>query len=210
MRRYAIGLDPLPETINRATVTSLPRTAVDVARTSSFMNAVCTIDAALASPEPGSFRALNSVPIPDHRSLIEVLEASDVSSRSVKALRAITFASGSAGSPGESVSRVHMHLMGMPSPELQVPFYDSEGLIGFADFYWRELEAIGEFDGNVKYLGATYRRGRLPEQVVLDEKRREDRMRRVVRAFVRWDWPVATNQELLAARLAPAGILRRR
>jgi hypothetical protein len=110
-------------------------------------------------------------------------------------------------SPGESISRVQFHLLGFPPPELQVPFYDEQGLIGYADFYWPELDLVGEFDGDVKYLGETYRRGRLPEEVVKAEKDREDRMRRVVRAFDRWDWEVALDQRRLALRLRPHGLV---
>jgi hypothetical protein len=139
--------------------------------------------------------------------VIAALTESDLVFGTIRAERAIAFSDGSCDSPGESVSRVQFHLMGYPPPELQVPFFDEQGFIGYADFYWPELDLIGEFDGDVKYLGSTYRRGRLPEEVVLAEKRREDRMRRVVRSFVRWDWAVANNQAKLAARVAPHGLL---
>jgi hypothetical protein len=93
---------------------------------------------------------------------------------------------------------------------LQVPFSDADGFIGFADFYWPELDAIGEFDGAVKYRHTRYLRGRLPEDVVIDEKYREDRMRAVVRAFARWNWSVANDRVRLAERLRPLGLVRMR
>jgi hypothetical protein len=193
--------------INNATVTSLARTVAEVARTSSFSSAVCVADAALALPEEGSFRHLNRLPALTRDELRTAFAASESDYGLAKFERVVVFADGKSGSPGESVSRVQFHLMGFPPPSLQVPFFDSEGFIGYADFYWPELELIGEFDGVVKYLGEKYRRGRLPERVVLDEKRREDRLRAVVRSFVRWDWNVAMDQRLLAARVRPHGLL---
>jgi hypothetical protein len=100
-----------------------------------------------------------------------------------------------------------MHLLRFPAPQLQVPFYDEEGFIGYADFYWPELGLIGEFDGAVKYRDKVYLRGRLPEVVVIDEKRREDRMRRVSSSFARWDWATALDRRLLAQRLTPFGLM---
>jgi hypothetical protein len=42
---------------------------------------------------------------------------------------------------------------------------------------------------------------------VIAEKYREDRLRRVVRAFGRWDWAVASDRQRLAERLRPLGLM---
>lgn len=210
LRRHGLGLDPDPVQLNDLAITSLARTATDIACTSPFARAVGMIDDALRAPQRGEFRHALGVAALTRAEILSQLAQLEPYYGSVRALRAITFADGRAGSLGESVSRVNIHLLALPAPELQVPFHDDEGLIGYADFYWPELDAIGEFDGLVKYRDEMYMRGRLPEHVVIDEKRREDRMRRVVRAFTRWDWTVATDRRLLGQRLAGLGLIRAR
>ena len=102
---------------------------------------------------------------------------------------------------------MQFHALGFPAPELQVPFYDERGFIGCVDFYWRHLGLVGEFDGHVKYRNAVYLRGRLPEEVVIAEKQREDRIRRVTKGFVRWDWRTAMDRAALAERVRPFGLV---
>ena len=62
----------------------------------------------------------------------------------------------------------------------------------------------------MKYRDERYLRGRLPEDVVIAEKYREDRMRAAVRSFARWDWSVANDRARLAERLRPLGLMRLR
>lgn len=206
--RHPIGLDRHATEINRTVVTSLARTVVDFSRTAGFMRAVVAVDAALCAPEAGSFRHRQGVRPVHLDEIAEIMTLWPPSAPGMaRARKVFQFGSGKSQSAGESVSRVQFHLLGFPPPELQVPFFDADGLIGYADFYWPELDLIGEFDGAVKYLGETYRRGRTPEEVVLAEKWREDRLRRVVRAFARWDWDTARDQRKLAARLAPHGLI---
>jgi hypothetical protein len=187
------------------TVASLARTLVDVASSTSFLRAVGMLDDALRVPKKGEFRH-GLVPPVAKPELNELLETR-ASSRGVALARlAIEFADGLAGSPLESRSRVQMHYLGMPMPLLQVPFYDEGGLIGYADFYWPDLDLIGEADGYGKYTDAAMLRGKTPEEALIAEKKREDRMRRQGHNFVRWDTPVAKDRRLLAARLAPFGV----
>ena len=204
---HATGRDEHPVEFNNASATSLVRTVVDVGRTNTFLNAVVVMDAALSPPEDGSFRSRMGIRPLTHGQLRDHLDGSSVVRGSAHAARALSFANGQSGSVGESLSRVQFLVLSFPPPFLQVPFYDAEGFIGYADFYWPELDLIGEFDGEVKYKGARYLRGRLPEEVFAAEKRRENRMRRVVRAFERWDWATAMDQRALAARLMPHGLM---
>ena len=88
-------------------------------------------------------------------------------------------------SPGESWSAVVMHQHRMPRPERQESFTDARGLVGRADFWWPEQLVVGEFDGKVKY-GRTNPSGRPPEDVLWDEKVREDRLRAIGLHVVRW------------------------
>jgi hypothetical protein len=84
-------------------------------------------------------------------------------------------------SVGESRLRVLMYEHGLPRPRLQTEFYDRLGLIGRVDFDFDEYESVVEFDGALKYGGGS------PE-VLIREKRREDRLRALGRTVIRTDW----------------------
>jgi len=105
-------------------------------------------------------------------------------------------------SVGESVSRAVIEWLGFPDPELQVVF-PSPGFADRVDFFWRSVRAIGESDGFGKYdradIDATTR-------ALVDEKRREDRLRRQVDGFARWDWADTMRAAPLAAALTAAGL----
>ena len=60
-------------------------------------------------------------------------------------------------------------------PKLQVRFDDARGFIAFVDFFWRLICTVGEFDGQGKYVKEEYTNGRPTYEIVLQEKRREDR-----------------------------------
>lgn len=118
----------------------------------------------------------------------------------------LAFADGDGFLPGESLSRVAMYDQGFPQPELQSAFRDRSGLIGYTDFYWRKWNLVGEFDGDAKYVKPEYLKGRTVSQVVMAEKTREDRLRRLGLAVVRWTWADVVQPEQLAALLRSAGL----
>lgn len=126
------------------------------------------------------------------------------------AQRAGEFASPLSGSGGESVSRANIFLLGFLLPALQVRFDDAEGLIGYADFFWRTINRIGEFDGRGKYLRAEFTHGRPTAQIVIDEKRREDRLRACGPSVSRWGWDIAVVPAAFGAFLTRIGIPRAR
>ena len=99
-----------------------------------------------------------------------------------------------------------MRTIGVPRPELQVAHYDARSFIGETDFAWPEYGAVGEADGDQKYLNPEFRGGRNPEQVLLDEKRREDRLRALPRQVPRWPWGVARSPRLLRQKLEALGL----
>ena len=88
----------------------------------------------------------------------------------------------------------------------QRAYLDDDGFIGECDFSWPELAAIGEADGKTKYLDFSKRSGKPIEQVFLEEKMREDRLRAVSRSFGRWGWETANDPRRLHAKLASIGI----
>lgn len=101
---------------------------------------------------------------------------------------ALSLADGRAESPGESRSRYLFRRKGLPVPELQVPIHDADGLlIGYSDFGWLEYHHLGEFDGRIKYGGIPSDQ-RSPQQIVFDEKKREDAMRSQLLGMSRWTW----------------------
>jgi len=124
-----------------------------------------------------------------------------------RAMRNLELADGRSGSAGESLSRGQMVLLEVPMPDLQVAFErgDEPGH-DVVDFDWPELERFGEFDGVGKYRDQQLTGGRTSEEVLWDEKRREDRVRRHRPIGARWGWAEALSARKLARVLAQAGI----
>jgi hypothetical protein len=182
-------------------VTTLARTVADVARTERLESAVAMADRALRGV-PG---AAGWAPV----TRAEIAHQLDALGRvpGIAAARAVlAFATGLAGSPGESVSRVVIRRMGLTAPRLQHPFHDADGLVGVVDFWWPEFGVIGEFDGVAKYVRSEFTADAGAADVVLAEKRREDRLRALGPRMARWGWRELTNPRELEARLRAAGV----
>ena len=210
IRRHGLGLDPSPVRLDSVLVTSLDRTLLDMSCSTTFGRAVTMLDDALRPTRAGDPRHGWDVRLPTLDGLKSALAELLPYPGSARAGLALDFATALSGSPGETYSRVQFHALGLPAPELQVEFFDADGSIGFADFYWRHLDLIGEFDGASKYSAARrYQRGISLEQLLLEEKAREDRMRRVARSFARLRWPVVNDRRALAAYLRPFGLVAR-
>ncbi|KQO48006.1 MULTISPECIES: hypothetical protein [unclassified Frigoribacterium] len=172
------------------------RAALDVARTRDLRGGLVVIDHGLRS------QAFDRTAAGAH------LEARGSHRGTRVATLALALADPLSESAGESLSRAGMFEAGLARPVLQKRFHDDDGLIGRVDFWWPCCGVVGEFDGLVKYLGRTERRGRTPEQVVVDEKLREDRIRALpgVRGFARWLWDDALTHRPMLDKLARAGL----
>ncbi|HEX4057586.1 MAG TPA: hypothetical protein VHX87_04625 [Galbitalea sp.] len=182
-------------------VTSLPRTIVDLATTESFACAIVAADRALLVDRFGPRPAMTT------RDELEAAWERAVPRRAhLRAIAVLRFAETRAESPLESISRVTMRTIGVPRPSLQVPHYDTAGFIGEPDFYWPEHGLIGEADGDAKYLDARFRNDRSSDEVVLDEKIREDRLRALPRTVAGWRWKAAISPALLGRQLTDAGL----
>ena len=198
--RSYIGHLPPSVYVDGLCVTGVRRTVVDVGRTCSFDVAVAIADAALHGQEPRlGLRARQPI---EALVLVEELAALGSVPGAAKCRGVLDFSDGRSGSPGESLSRVGIHRLGLPAPELQVPFYDRDGLIGIVDFWWPHANLIGEFDGLGKYLRDEFTVGRSTAEAVIAEKHREDRLRAVGPSVARWGWTEARSLPMLNAKLS--------
>jgi len=204
--RHGIGIDPMPVVLDGVTVTSFARTLADVASGPRFGRAVAMLDDGLRSPVEGDHRF--GAAAPTKQAVREVLDSLGAVPGYARARLALDFADGRSQSAGESLSRVQIHALRLPAPELQVPFHDAHGFIGDVDFYWPHLGLIGEFDGHSKYGDVRrFARHLSPQEVLIAEKEREDRLRAVSAGFVRWNWKTAVDRRALGALLGARGLL---
>jgi hypothetical protein len=189
--RHTLGLDPNGVVIDGYRVTSLARTVVDIARSSSFARGVAMADQALrGDPENGR-----------HPLSRADLEAEAGRSGAGRARRVADFADGRSANAGESLCRVQFHALGLPAAILQKEFVDRQGRI-VSDFYFEEFDLAAEFDGDKKYLRSRAFQRHLSEaEIVLAEKRRENRLRRIVRDVARFDWKDAVDRRRMKAIL---------
>ena len=162
-------------TIDGVPVTSLARTVLDLCRTVPIEQAVAAGDRALAF---GLVRAV----LEDHLAQMSRWPGTR------QARRAVALLDPRSESAGESVSRVRLHEEGLPVPELQQDIYGQDGrFVARVDFCWKEQRTIGEFDGKIKY-GRLLKPGQSIEDVLFEEKRREDALRDLGWQIVRWLW----------------------
>ena len=153
-------------------VTSLCRTAIDVARSGGLIRGVVTADAVLARDVTRS--DLEAVAAACHRW-----------PGIVSARLAVEFADGRSESPLESIGRVRFHEHDLVAPDLQVVLHDEDGDMGRVDHYWSATRTVGEADGAVKYSA--------PGDLFA-EKLREDRLRDAGYQVVRYTWDEAVNR----------------
>jgi hypothetical protein len=199
VRRYREGCDD-PVMRDGVPVTSIARTVIDVARTAPAACAVVVADAALTGSSSAGRQPVARLDLQLELERIPRFHGD------VRAATMVAFADGRAESPGESLSRWSMHRARVAQPVLQQTFPRDDGGEWRVDFWWPASGIVGEFDGRSKYIDPAQRAGRSPEQVLYDEKRREDEIRRHCRGFVRWDYATALSPRRLAALLAASGV----
>lgn len=192
--RHAVDEDVSEALVDGFRVTGAARTVVDLARAHGLLTGVVAGDAAL------------------HRGLVTVdqLRAEVEAARSGRGVRVardvVAFVDGRSESAGESLSRVRMHELGLPAPDLQHVVRDRRGFVGRVDFWWEDARVVGEFDGRAKYgieAGLRSAADRL-----WDEKVREDRVRGTGVSVARWTWADAWAGGPMATILHQAGVHR--
>lgn len=176
-RSLVTTVAPLPTDqtceVRGTTVSGAARAALDTARLHSLVAGVVAADAALRTG----------------MTTVEELEGVAATMSRLRGAASVRLcrdlATPFSESPGESWSAVVMHQHRVPRPERQESFADGRGFIGRSDFWWPEHRVVGEFDGKVKY-GRRNPAGRAPEDVLWEEKVREDRLRGIGVLVVRW------------------------
>ena len=186
--------------VDGVAVTNLERTLIEFTVDNSFRSAVAALDWAFGAEHRGA------PPRTSKEAVLAMAARLRLVKGGRKLQRAIEFADPRSGSAGESLSRAVMHEWRFPAPELQSEFRDASGLIGYVDFWWPEQRLIGEFDGKGKYMDLEFLRGKTPAEAVIDEKRREDRLRALGPRVVRWDWPAIWRNGRLPSQLIAAGL----
>ncbi|KTR03378.1 hypothetical protein [Curtobacterium luteum] len=176
-------------------VTDPATTAVDVALRYDRGRALMVADAVLRRGWPEELLAGRAAARPNVRA-----------SRRLRDV--LKLASPLSESAGESITHLAMHDLGLPAPVQQQAFRDQAGLIGRVDFWFPDHGVVVEFDGLVKYRDASHRSGRSAEEVVIDEKLREDRLRAVpdVRHVVRPVWRDVMPGGRLPTMLSATGL----
>jgi hypothetical protein len=193
VHRLALGAESV-ERVDGVLVTGLPRTLLDLARDASFRDAVAALDFARAPSGHGC----------TVESVLTELEAHEWRA-SRRVLRAIEFSTDLSMSPLESLSRIVLAELRFPEPQLQQEIHTSRGR-RFADFWWGEERVVGECDGYVKYSEERFTGRRTAEEVVWEEKRRENELRELGIGWARWDWRDCFEPERIAMRLRNAGL----
>jgi hypothetical protein len=178
-------------TIDGLHVTSLSRTVIDLCRTVPFEQAVAAGDRAMRLGLPAT-------------ALDEGLALLEGWPGIRQARRAIAFLDARSESAGESVSRVRIYEAGLPRPVPQREIYGPDGRrVGRVDFCWEEQQTVGEFDGKIKY-GRLLKPGQAIEEVLFEEKRREDALRDLGWQIVRWLWADLYRRDVIRDRVLRA------
>lgn len=169
-------------------VTSVARTAVDLARRQRLPSGQMPIDAAarillaeLAGPSADLRTAVHDMDL--RRAASQ--ELADVC-RPMKGWKGVGFArqailGAEPGSEGalETLSRLGILTSGLPKPEIGWPVYGKNGLRYWGDFAWPEFKIIGEADGALKYKS---------QERVIAERERQLELERNGWIVVRWNW----------------------
>lgn len=184
LRRCRLDADEIVS-VRGIPVTSLARTAIDLGRLLKLEWGVVACDAV-------------------RRIGVEESELLEAAARvrgwpgALRARVAANFADPRSDSPLESISRLQLHRLGFAPPMLQYEVLANGRVVATSDFCWEADGLIGECDGKVKYA-ELLRPGETAADVVMREKRREERIRGAGFWIVRWGWEEAWSPMKLRA-----------
>ncbi|MFE4195820.1 hypothetical protein ACFRJ9_08140 [Paenarthrobacter sp. NPDC056912] len=199
-------------------VTDKHRTAVELASRLKFGEALAVIDSSRrklplregrdgGAPDIGDWNKDTAWgPPADTADLAAAVSRLTSMSKQTQAKRIIEMSTDRSESVGESMSRAHMIMLNFPVPRLQGSFTLRNGRTARTDFWWPELDLVGEFDGAGKYLRNKLRGNQTIQQVVMSEKARENGLRALGLTVVRWDWADMMNPRMFSQILNDGGL----
>jgi hypothetical protein len=207
VRRHALGLDGVERLPwGRHEITTPAQTALDLARDLPFLKAVTAVDQAIWTGRPGG--ALTTID-----DIFALMDDEHPRRGDAQALRVLGFANPLAANVRESQSRVVIAELGFPKPRLQERRRLPSGRVVFGDIYFVEEDHWCEIDGRGKYLSPDFGADRPAADIVIDEKNRENEIRREVRGFSRWEateadvprriWDILTGDGMPCPRPRP-------
>lgn len=207
VKRHALGLDDVERVAwGDHEITTPAQTALDLARTLPFVKAVSAVDQAIWTGRRGG--ALTT--IDDIRTR---LDDSRPRPGDARARRVLDFANPLAANVRESQSRVVVVQLGFPMPLVQVSRRLRSGRLAISDLFFEREDHWCEIDGRGKYLSPEFGAARRPNEIVIDEKNRENEIRREVRGFSRWEaieadsprriWDILTGDGMPCSKTRP-------
>lgn len=213
IRRSLGSLDSGVAQLGDFQVTDKARTTVELAAALNFAEALAVVDSSRRNQrwgdalEAGNWSKDKAWGPPARMDeLTEAISALSSASRKRRAQSVLDLSSEESESVGESMSRAQMILLNFPMPSLQGSFTLRNGRTARTDFWWRELDLVGEFDGHGKYLRQEWRGNQTLQQAVMAEKDRENGLRALGLTVVRWDWSDMMNPRVFARILNDGGL----
>ena len=192
VRFHRVAVDEADRTVvGGLAVTTIERTAIDVARGQSFEQALVVLDSAARSVvvrDLGSDRVLRrpgerEAPATAALSGLAVAMDRQAGLRGIAGVRrALGFADPCSESPYESLTRARFIAAGVPAAELAAPVLGASGRRYYADFLWRHVRVIGEADGWAKYG-----EGLRAREALKAERERQRDLEAAGWLVVRWD-----------------------
>lgn len=181
-------------------VTTVPQTVVDCARTYPFAQALAIADSAL------------HLGLATRDALADILADQPRRRGNKGARRVVSLADPRPESGGESMVRALMMELGLPGPELQVEVPDPEnpGRAFRVDFMFRpkgELPVAFELDGLVKYRQIAAAEGKSAVRAMAEERQREAAITAHGIRVVRMGFVDAMKPAFLLRRLAVYGVV---
>lgn len=179
-------------------VTSLARTAVDLAAGRPLPEALVVLDAAarqlcramVAQPRRSDYANPRRI-----AAARELLDQASTTRRPAGLAAMIALADPRRESPAESLSAGHFHVAGLPTPLFQEPIESPEGNL-YPDCYWPDANLVGECDGAVKYAD---------QEGYVREQERERLLREMGYRIERWlAKEIMLTPALVVARVARA------
>ena len=185
--------DPHAKMVNGLLVTGPIRTICDLAKFDSTESLLVAINYCL-------FEKLFS-----KEQLAKVLNQHPRMKRKCLLERLIKLATPKCESPLETMAWIALYKAGFVMPQQQINIYGKFGkreFIGRVDMYWklRSREIVLELDGNIKYTD---------RNILIEEKKREDKLRESGLEVIRADWRDVANGRLIEMLLRRKIPLRR-